>query len=220
MASHHAGSVDKISRYPSSARVLLKDGKPPVDGGVFVQADLGRTLQAIVRDGYERPHDRDGTQSRHSALHEPGAGDGGEGHLRAFGCVLARQRAGCELRFCDAHHIVHWADGGGTRLDNVVLLCRRHHRAVHEGGFRIGVTAAGELQFYRPDGRLLPAVSATPVLPSDAVTLLAAKHHALDIDAATTTPRWHGKRLDLDFAVRTLHPGRWRDNAGDRRGAS
>ena len=36
--------------------------------------------------------------------------------------------------WCDAHHIVHWADGGTTSLDNLRLLCRRHHRAVHEGG--------------------------------------------------------------------------------------
>ena len=44
---------------------------------------------------------------------------------------------GCGLRFCDAHHIKHWADGGETRLDQLVLLCRRHHRAVHEEGFRV-----------------------------------------------------------------------------------
>ena len=36
--------------------------------------------------------------------------------------------------WCDAHHRVHWADGGETRLENLELLCRRHHRAVHEGG--------------------------------------------------------------------------------------
>jgi hypothetical protein len=35
--------------------------------------------------------------------------------------------------WCDAHHVVHWADGGTTSLDNLVLLCRRHHRAVHDG---------------------------------------------------------------------------------------
>ncbi|MGZ8695630.1 MAG: DUF222 domain-containing protein, partial [Gaiellaceae bacterium] len=45
---------------------------------------------------------------------------------------------GCENhRFVDAHHIRHWAHGGETRLDNLVLLCRRHHRLVHEGGYRI-----------------------------------------------------------------------------------
>lgn len=42
---------------------------------------------------------------------------------------------GCDRpqRWCDAHHVVHWADGGPTDLDNLVLLCRRHHRMVHEG---------------------------------------------------------------------------------------
>jgi hypothetical protein len=39
---------------------------------------------------------------------------------------------GCTGRHTDAHHLEHWADGGATRLDNLVLLCRRHHRAVHE----------------------------------------------------------------------------------------
>jgi hypothetical protein len=37
--------------------------------------------------------------------------------------------------WCDAHHVVHWADGGRKELRNVVLLCRPHHRLVHEGGF-------------------------------------------------------------------------------------
>jgi hypothetical protein len=36
--------------------------------------------------------------------------------------------------WCDAHHIVPWDRGGATDLDNLVLLCRRHHRLVHEGG--------------------------------------------------------------------------------------
>jgi len=42
---------------------------------------------------------------------------------------------GCSAKHCDAHHVRHWADGGTTCLDNLVLLCRRHHRAVHEEGF-------------------------------------------------------------------------------------
>ena len=44
---------------------------------------------------------------------------------------------GCSYRHCDAHHVRHWAAGGATRLDNLVLLCRRHHRSVHEEGFKI-----------------------------------------------------------------------------------
>jgi hypothetical protein len=54
--------------------------------------------------------------------------------LRDRGCRFP----GCENhRFVDAHHIRHWARGGPTALDNLVLLCRRHHRLVHEGGCRV-----------------------------------------------------------------------------------
>jgi Domain of unknown function (DUF222)/HNH endonuclease len=52
--------------------------------------------------------------------------------LRDGGCSWR----GCDApaHWCDAHHIVHWADGGSTSLTNLRLLCRRHHTAVHEGG--------------------------------------------------------------------------------------
>ncbi len=38
---------------------------------------------------------------------------------------------------CHAHHVVHWADGGPTSEDNVLLLCPRHHHAVHDGGWSL-----------------------------------------------------------------------------------
>ncbi|MGH2687080.1 MAG: DUF222 domain-containing protein [Actinomycetota bacterium] len=45
---------------------------------------------------------------------------------------------GCEAKlFVEAHHIRHWADGGTTTLDNLTLLCDRHHRMLHEGGWTI-----------------------------------------------------------------------------------
>ena len=73
--------------------------------------------------------------------------------------LAARDRTcrfpGCTSRRCDAHHIEHWADGGATRLANLVLLCRRHHRAVHEGGFDVTVGHGGALEFWRPDGARL-----------------------------------------------------------------
>ena len=54
--------------------------------------------------------------------------------------LVARDR-GCShplcdrpAAWCDGHHVVHWADGGETKLENLRLLCRRHHRMVHEGG--------------------------------------------------------------------------------------
>ena len=70
---------------------------------------------------------------------------------------------GCGLRFTDAHHIRHWADGGETSLRNLVLLCRRHHRAVHEGGMKVCLGKEGRVVFFTPGGR---AVADTPELPS------------------------------------------------------
>jgi hypothetical protein len=57
---------------------------------------------------------------------------------------------GCTARRGDAHHVEHWADGGATWLDNLVLLCRRHHRLVHEGGWTIRKGADGEIVVLRP----------------------------------------------------------------------
>jgi hypothetical protein len=60
---------------------------------------------------------------------------------------------GCDGRFTDAHHVTHWADGGRTDLKNLVLLCRRHHRAVHEGGMRVCLDIEGKVAFFTPAGR-------------------------------------------------------------------
>ncbi|HIE94818.1 MAG TPA: HNH endonuclease [Acidobacteria bacterium] len=68
---------------------------------------------------------------------------------------------GCESRHCDAHHVRHWADGGATRLNNLVLLCRRHHRAVHEAGFAVALEEDDEVRFTHPGGwPLVPAPTA------------------------------------------------------------
>ena len=61
--------------------------------------------------------------------------------------ALKRRDRGCRFpnctntRFVDGHHITHWADGGATRLDNLVLLCRHHHRLLHEGMYYVVKTA-------------------------------------------------------------------------------
>ncbi len=121
---------------------------------------------------------------------------------------------GCNARRCDAHHVRHWADGGHTRIDNLVLLCRRHHRAVHEEGFAVRMDATGEAEFHWPDGRPLPAAprapqwNGPPLAPTDA--RLDAGGIAIGPD--TATPDWHGERLDLVYAIDVL----WtpRDAAG------
>jgi hypothetical protein len=59
---------------------------------------------------------------------------------------------------------VHWAQGGPTNLDNLVLLCDSHHRLIHDGGWRMGGTPGVDLQFYDPRGR--PAFDSKPQLPA------------------------------------------------------
>ena len=70
---------------------------------------------------------------------------------------------GCGSRFTDAHHIRHWADGGSTSLGNTCLLCKYHHRLVHEEGFRLELNdwPGGRPTFY--DLRGLPVPDAPPV---------------------------------------------------------
>jgi hypothetical protein len=76
--------------------------------------------------------------------------------------VILRDRhcrfPGCDRphAWCDAHHVVHWTDGGPTALPNLLLLCRRHHRMVHRrgGGFRLDLED-GRPVFRRPDGSVL-----------------------------------------------------------------
>ena len=77
-------------------------------------------------------------------------------HHRDQGCRFP----GCGLPFGQGHHVRHWAQGGPTTLSNLALLCRRHHRAVHEEGYQVERQPDGALQFRRPDGRPLPEVPA------------------------------------------------------------
>jgi Domain of unknown function (DUF222)/HNH endonuclease len=75
--------------------------------------------------------------------------------------ILRHRDGGCRFPGCGrrlwlkAHHLVHWARGGGTNLDNLVLLCHAHHRLVHEGGWRTSGHPAHDLRFHDPGGRPL-----------------------------------------------------------------
>jgi hypothetical protein len=80
---------------------------------------------------------------------------------------------GCGLKLCDAHHVEHWADGGATKLDNLIQLCRRHHRAVHEEGFTVELLPGGEVRFRRPTGLVIEEAPALPRITGDAPAALA-----------------------------------------------
>ena len=117
---------------------------------------------------------------------------------------------GCRNRRCDGHHLVHWAHGGATTLDNLVLLCRRHHRAVHEDGFRVTLNAHGDVRFFQPDGRPLPEAPAPPNWTGRPLAPVRGRlgREGIDIDPDTLTPDWRGERLDLDWVIHQLWPPR------------
>jgi 5-methylcytosine-specific restriction endonuclease McrA len=115
---------------------------------------------------------------------------------------------GCTVRVAEGHHVRHWAQGGPTTLSNLALLCRRHHRAVHEEGYQLERMPDGALQFRRPNGWSLPDVPAPGAVPADAVAALRARHavERLRLHARTGLAGWLGERLDVGWAIDVLHP--------------
>jgi len=125
-------------------------------------------------------------------------------HHRDRGCRFP----GCGLPLGQGHHIRHWAQGGPTTLSNLTLLCRRHHRAIHEGGYQVDRQPDGDLRFRRPEGRVLPEVPAPPEVRGDPVDGLRARHDAEGgcLHARTAMPGWLGERLNVGWAIDVLHP--------------
>ncbi len=95
-----------------------------------------------------------------------------------------------------------------TRLDNLALLCRLHHGAVHEEGYQVERDVDGTLHFRTPNGRPIPEVPAPPAVPADPIWALVTANRArgLAIGARTGCPSWGGERLDLGWAIDVLHP--------------
>ena len=125
-------------------------------------------------------------------------------HHRDRGCRFP----GCGVRVGDGHHIRHWARGGPTTLSNLALLCRRHHRAVHEEGYQVTREPDGTLMFWRPDGRSIPDVPDPPVLPRDSIDVMWETNTAVGVSVGshTLTPLWRGEPVDVGWAIDVLHP--------------
>jgi hypothetical protein len=185
-------------------------GRCELDHGAALHPETARRLacdaslvRVLERDGQPLSIGRK-TRSVPPSLRR--ALNGRDGGCRFPGCD--------QRRFVDAHHIHHWARGGRTDLGNLVLLCRHHHRLVHEGEFSVEARPRGRLVFRRPDGRVLPAVPAPR--RGDLHELRRRNRRAgLSIDDKTGEPDWYGDPLDLDYAVggladsdERLRPGR------------
>jgi hypothetical protein len=81
---------------------------------------------------------------------------------------LRRRDRGCRFpgctnhRFVDAHDVRHWAKGGETSIGNLLLLCRRHHRLVHEGSYRVESLPDRRVRFRHPSGVPIPDAPRPP----------------------------------------------------------
>ena len=118
-----------------------------------------------------------------------------EGHCRFPGCE--------NRRWVDAHHIQHWARGGETKLDNLVLLCTHHHRLLHEGGFGVCRQGDGRLVFRRPDGRVVPSLP-SPARGGCGELRARNRRAGLRIGPRTSMPLGRGEPFDRDLAVAGL----------------
>ena len=123
--------------------------------------------------------------------------------------ALKARDGGCRFpgctshKFCDGHHIRHWSDGGETSLDNLVLLCRYHHRLVHEGGFDCKRSQDDEIFFEdRRHERLKEFQETEPVAIEESLAWMYRKFADKDVSAETCTARWYaGEQMDMEYAV-------------------
>jgi hypothetical protein len=116
----------------------------------------------------------------------------------------------CNTRYLDAHHIQHWSDGGETSLDNLVHLCRHHHRQLHQGLFNIHVQKAGAYEeahmvFSTADGKqlkasLFPQFSGQSVITAGGALLDAAPK----VNSKTCVTRWTGENCEYPVAMEVL----------------
>jgi hypothetical protein len=138
-------------------------------------------------------------------------GDGDEMRLGRRSRVVRRRlrRAvrlrdgGCRFPGCtrqgwlDAHHIIHWLDDGLTDLENLLSLCRFHHRRVHESGWTIHGHPTGTLTFIDRTGRTI--TDTPPVAHGDAAAV--ATH---DRSATDARCQWGGEHLDMNLTIGNL----------------
>lgn len=130
-------------------------------------------------------------------------------HIRL---ALQQRDGGCRFPGCsqrrhvDGHHIVHWADGGETSLDNLVSLCRYHHTRLHLGKYHIEMHG-GAPQFFDHQGCALP--QAPPLNQPDHDLIHeevadAQRQAGIHIDAGTAVTRWAGEQMDYSMAIEAL----------------
>jgi hypothetical protein len=179
-AAHLEGMTELGDGIPAETcrRLLCDSGVVPM-----LEDDRGRTIDVGRK-----------TRAIPAALNR--ALEARDGGCRFPGCT--------NRRFVDGHHIIHWIDGGETSLANTVLLCRRHHRYVHECGFRI--EREGEALVFRDaSGAVIQPQAERPELRED-ITAIIDDWRNVPILEWRGGPRWTEARLGDDSCEEALRP--------------
>jgi hypothetical protein len=151
---HITLTVDKQTLRDGGGDICELDRTGPVDAETARRIACDAAITRVIMAGPSQPLDVGRTTPViTSAMHK----------------ALVVRDKGCRFPYCrrppswtDGHHVLHWThEGGETKVDNLVLLCRRHHRMVHEGGFGVQMID-GDPVFYRPDGSVLGEDRAPP----------------------------------------------------------
>jgi len=183
----------------SAGRCELEDG-PAIAAETARRLACDASVVRIVEDEHGTPLDV-GRKTRSIPPRLRRALD-----ARDQGCCFP----GCtQTRYVDGHHIRHWAEGGETKLANLVSLCRFHHRQVHEGGIRVERLDDGAWRFSRKVADSVETFDS--VAPGHNRVLgdwrqLVAAHAArgVGIDASTAATRWRGEAIDYGQAIDVL----------------
>ena len=130
--------------------------------------------------------------------------------MAAAGSPTATKQA-----WTDAHHIHHWADGGETSLDNLITLCRHHHRLLHKGDFTLKQEGNAVTFYNQQKNRITRALypqcdTANPERVIGRVTLDGVNIDRVAIDSKIAVTRWCGEKVDYLWIGdgRPVEPGR------------
>jgi len=115
-----------------------------------------------------------------------------DGHCGYPGCTQRRRLI--------PHHVHWWTHGGLTDLDNLLLLCPTHHRAVHEVGYTVRALGNGTFSFARPDGTPVPETPQVEPRPTRPNPFTGAPMVGL-APWRMPEPTWGGEHLDLSHLI-------------------
>jgi hypothetical protein len=185
--SHGAPDGSSIAQRVATVRPpgARTDSGAPLAPGTVLRLLCGASTRAMVSAEGNPLHL--GRSVRHASHRQRRALQVRDGCCRFPGCTQTTRLI--------PHHVWWWSRGGPTDLDNLLLICPAHHRAVHEVGYTIATLGDGRFAFHRPDGVRLPETG-----PPVDIAGFPLAEPGLDGHAIT----WAGERLDINLLVHAL----------------